>query len=123
ETTIRKPGATVPAGGYSVLVRETDSSKNGGISGGIPYQGVSLVNSPGSEFSPTLKRSNGTVVDRAHYGTPSEGASQQLDRREYLPSAKDGAKTNDDGANWCDGRTTYGQGDDGTPATHNLKCF
>jgi hypothetical protein len=119
--TFKTPQVTVPAGGYIVAARNTDSGQNGGVTATVGYQGSHLKNSPGSNMQLRLVRQDGTVVDVAKYTPPSAGESQQLDYSVYSSSSTP-AQTNDAGANWCEGTSSYGSGGDGTPGSQNATC-
>ena len=120
EYTIVDKQATVPSKGYAVLAVEVDKAKNGGIQGAHHYKGSHLKNSP-SGMKIELVRQDGTVVDSAHYGDPTSGASQQLDKQSYKGAASPAA-SNDTAQNWCEPTSTYGDGDKGTPGADNRDC-
>ena len=108
----------VPAGGYAVLGNNVDSATNGGAAVNYAYAGLFLSNG-GDEV--VLVDPGGVEFDRIAYdGGPvwpdPNGASMSLD-----PAFANTAE-NDDGANWCEGSTTYGAGDLGTPGAANPEC-
>jgi hypothetical protein len=108
----------VPAGGYAVFARETDTSSNGGLTADHGYAtGMQLAN--GADELILLH--GGTEIDHIAYDDGDSwpdptGASISLD-----PSALDGTD-NDAGENWCTGTSVYGDGDRGTPGTTNDGC-
>lgn len=119
--TIMNWNAEIPAGGYAVLVRSTDTAQNGGIQGAYNYNGGHLKNSP-SGMTLRLVRQNGTVVDEAYYGEPTTGESQQLSFDKYAQGASNPAGNNDSSTNWCAPTSTYSSGDKGTPGSDNRTC-
>ncbi len=102
---------------YVVLGNNADVTTNGGVFVSYEYSGVSLGN--GSDE--LILEFAGQVIDQvawdngATFPDPS-GASMSLD-----PAATD-ATANDDGANWCEATTPYGDGDLGTPGGPNPPC-
>ncbi len=104
----------VPAGGFLVLGRSTDTLTNGGAPVAYAYgSDISLANSADEIV---LFDGSMTEIDRVEYdggpGFPDpSGASMQL---------RDPALDNNDAANWCEADTaTYGDGDFGTPGAAN----
>jgi cysteine-rich repeat protein len=111
----------VPAKGYVVLGKSTDTATNGGAKVDYAYgKDIALGNS-GSELKIIA---GGVEIDYVKYpgsgsgGWPKykNGASIQLD-----PSKLDGA-SNDSGANWCESKTAMSGGDKGTPGKANEAC-
>jgi len=121
EYTIENWNAEIPAGGYALLARETDTAQNGGIQGAYNYNGGHLKNSP-SGMTLRLVRQNGTVVDESYYGDPTTGESQQLSFDKYAQGASNPAGTNDTSTNWCAPTNTFSSGDKGTPGADNRTC-
>ncbi len=123
---IEDPNATIAAHSYAVLVANTDSTANGGISGGYALADSPLKNSPGaSGLVISLVRRDGTVIDDAYYGTPATGASQQLSLDAYTGSATNIAQANDDATHFCAATlasTGYTSGDLGSPGADNETC-
>jgi hypothetical protein len=123
---VKDPAATIPANGYAVLVANTDETANGGISGGYSLADSPLKNSPGAGglvISLTLR--DGTVIDDAYYGAPTEGVAQQLGLDAYTGSATNIAASNDADANWCAATVAdagYTSGDLGSPGVDNEAC-
>lgn len=107
--------------GYIVMGINDDMSKNGGVKVDYVWKGIALGNS-GSDIA---LMAGDVEVDKVAYpgsgtsGWPKykNGASLQLN-----PSKLD-AKSNDDGANWCESTTeiTAG-GDKGSPGKANEAC-
>ncbi len=108
----------VPAGGYAVFARETDTTTNGGMPADHGFAtGMQLANG-----SDELVLWHGTTaIDRIAWddGTTfpdPTGASMSLD-----PNRLD-ADENDAGEAWCTASTPYGDGDLGTPGAENDGC-
>jgi lamin tail-like protein len=107
-------GTTViPAGGYLVLGRSSDTLVNGGVTVDYVY-GTAYTLSNGAD-EVVLTDDGATEIDRVNYdGGPlfpdPTGASMALD---------DPANDNNVGANWCTASTPYGDGDLGTPGAAN----
>jgi hypothetical protein len=107
----------VPAGGYVVLGINADMTTNGGVTVDYEYSGISL----GNGADEVIIECSGTVIDSVGYdGGPNfpdpNGASMNLDPGQLTATA------NDDGANWCEATTSYGDGDSGTPGMANDAC-
>ncbi|NOY28474.1 MAG: hypothetical protein GXP62_21670 [Oligoflexia bacterium] len=107
----------VAAGGRVVFGRNGDTAVNGGVSVDYDFSGMSL----GNDDDELILSNTSGVLDAVRYDggktfpDPS-GASMSLD-----PGASD-ATSNDDGTNWCQGTTAYGDGDLGTPGSVNDAC-
>ncbi len=108
----------VAALGYAVLGISDDTTINGGVT--IPYAyGWSL---PFDGTTDTLTLSyDGLTIDEVAYDGGADfpdptGASLSLDGA-ILDSSD-----NDDGANWCAAKSTFGDGDLGTPGSANDSC-
>jgi predicted extracellular nuclease len=102
----------VPAGGYLVLGRNADSAANGGVDVSYQYEGFFLSNGADELV---LLDTFGAEVDRVEWdGGPvfpdPNGASMAL---------VDPSLDNNDGLNWCEASTLYGDGDLGTPGAAN----
>ena len=88
----------VAAGGYAVLGKSTDVTKNGGAKVDYAYGSVSLANGGTVEVAIEQK---GKVIDKVVYGPglgwppPTGGSAYQL-----VPAKLTGTD-NDAGANWC----------------------
>ena len=113
----------VPANGYAVIGKNSDSTANGGVT--MAY---------GSSQMPGFNNSNGDVVElldanmvsidivdyrQAGFEDPS-GASLQL--RPGLLDANLNATSNDTPGNWCSSTTAWpgSAGDFGTPGAANV---
>jgi len=106
----------VPANGYLVFCTNGDPDENGGIQVDYDFDGsgTGLINDGGSL---TLTAA-GVVIDSVTWDDGTEfpvveGASMELSMNHY------DATLNDDGANWCEAVSPYGDGDLGTPGTDN----
>ena len=104
----------VPAGGYVVLVRNADTTKNGGVKGNYSYgHAVFNLNNSNTDWL-ALRDPAGATVDSVHWGTssPPTGASRGV----IDPAADNVQMTN---ANWSTQTSAYGLGDKGTPGGLN----
>ncbi len=118
---IKAVGKTVvAAGGYLVLGRSSDLTKNGGANVDYVYTTFQMSNSKGTL---TLIMPDGTVSDvvsfasTAPWPTAKQGTSAQLSANALT------ATDNDAGASWCLSTTTFGAaGKLGTPGTANASC-
>ena len=105
---------TIPSNGYAVLGLDADISTNGGYNNDHRYNGISL----GNGTDGIILECSGTVIDQviwdngATFPDPN-GNSMELKTNKY--SSTD----NDDGANWYEATTTFGDGDFGSPGTQN----
>lgn len=112
-------GTTVAPGAYAVLVASTNADFNGGVVGGIDYNGISLGND-GDVVSLVLPGAPDITLDAVDFseGWPSAaGEAAQFDGA--LDPAVD--ETSDTG-NWCAATEAYGRGDRGTPGGPNSNC-
>jgi hypothetical protein len=112
--------ASIPlaAGGLYVLGKSTDTLTNGGAT--VDYAFGAAMNLANGDDE-VIIRNAGVLIDEVRYdGGPifpdPTGASMNLD-----PSAFS-ALANDDGANWCEATSAFGDGDLGTPKTANDVC-
>ena len=101
----------VPAGGFAVLGRNSNSGTNGGVTVDYQYSSFTLANGDDE----VLILHGLTEIDRVNYdGGPSfpdpTGASMALN---------DLTNDNNDGSNWCTSSTAFGDGDLGTPGATN----
>jgi hypothetical protein len=108
----------VPAGGYVVLGRTTDSALNGGAPVDLAYGDAFKL---GNDDDTVAVWAGDVVVDEVTYDIGAgfrliEGASLSL-----APEASS-ASGNDDGAAWCPATAPYGLGDLGTPGAANGVC-
>ncbi|HSJ08811.1 MAG TPA: DNA/RNA non-specific endonuclease [Longimicrobiales bacterium] len=104
----------VPAGGYAVLGRGWDPSRNGGVTLDYNYfNGSSTIWLDNADFL-ELRDGSGALVDRVQWssGTLVRGSTRSL--RDASTDNLDA-----DGANWGYPTTTFGDGDYGTPGAAN----
>ncbi len=103
----------IEAGAYLVIGANSDTMLNGGVMVDYAYDsGFTLANGADEVI---LIASDSTEIDRVEYdGGPDfpdpEGASMALQATNF---------DNNDGANWCEAVTAYGDGDLGTPGAPN----
>lgn len=104
----------VPAGGYAVLARNGDPTKNGGVTAHYSYahQQFNLNNSATDWLA--LRSPTGASLDSVSWGTssPPTGASRGL-----TDATLDNLVMS--GPNWATQTTVYGLGDKGTPGAAN----
>lgn len=105
----------VPAGGYIVLGINADSGTNGGVTVAYEYTSMFLSNSADEIV---LEAPGPVVIDAVVYdGGPNfpdpTGASMELAQSNF------DATDNDDGSNWGEGTTVFGDGDLGSPGADN----
>lgn len=108
----------VPDGAYVVFAAFADPAVNGGLAVdaawgwdlGLRGSGMTLELRYGTVRLDAITYDNGLTFP------DPEGASMSL-----APGALDAA-ANDDGANWCEAVSTYGDGDRGTPGAPNDPC-
>ena len=102
-------------GGYSVLARSADPVANHGLAPDYVYAGFSLRNTTDS----IILTCGGTEIDRRDY----TAADVQLGVSRQLDEAQLDATANDNAANWCASRATYGTAAKlGTPGAANRSC-
>ncbi len=103
----------ISAGGYLVLGINGDIATNGGVNVDYVYSGITLGN---SDDEIVLIYSDGfTEVDRVNYDNGAtfpdpNGASMELNNP---------ANDNNDGTNWAEATSAFGDGDFGTPGSQN----
>jgi len=108
----------VPANGYALFAINGDNLTNGGLPVvDYVYSNINLSNSTDD----LLLVCNGTVIDSVGWDNGAtfpdpNGASMNLD-----PGSLN-ATDNDDGSNWCESTSVYGDGDLGTPKAANDGC-
>ena len=105
------------ADGYLVFGKNADTSVNGGVEVDYEYgSGMGLTNTSDAIHMYTSADIIDSVAwdNGATFPNPT-GASIALD-----PGTS--AADNDDGANWCEGTSAYGDGDLGTPGAENEAC-
>ncbi|HEX5581701.1 MAG TPA: lamin tail domain-containing protein, partial [Gemmatimonadaceae bacterium] len=100
----------VPPGGYAVLARDGDPSRNGGVRASLAYGGaLSLAN--GSDWL-ALVTPEGATVDSVAWTRAPRGTAVGV-RDAGLPHPNVGD------ANWVQQTSSYGAGDRGTPGAAN----
>ena len=104
----------VPANGYAVFARNSDSGANGGFTADYQYSGLELANLEDE----IILTSGLTEIDAVIYsdvlGFPlTNGKSMELSLGAYS------SVENLIALNWGEATTTYGAGDFGTPGTEN----
>lgn len=104
----------VPAGGYVVLARNGDVTKNGGVNAAHVYRS-SFTLANGTTDWLALRSPSGVSVDSVAWGTssPPTGASRGV----VDPLADNTVMS---GANWATSVSEYGIGDKGTPGEQNF---
>ncbi|MEM6697379.1 MAG: lamin tail domain-containing protein, partial [Bacteroidota bacterium] len=108
----------IPANEYIVLARNEDSIVNGGVNVAYQYGRDIILSNTSDEV---IIECNGVVIDSVGYDNgatfPDQaGASISLNPENL------NASDNDNGANWCEASSAYGDGDLGTPGTANDPC-
>ena len=105
---------TIAANGYAVLGLDANSSTNGGYTNDHQYSLISL----GNGADGLILEYSGTVIEQVIWdgGTTfpdPTGKSMELKTNKYTST------DNDDGANWYEATTTFGDGDFGSPGAQN----
>jgi predicted extracellular nuclease len=105
----------VPAGGYVVLGNNADSVSNGGLTVDYVFSGIALANGADELvlFDTAMSESDRIEWDGGPGWPDPNGASMTL---------ADPTTDNNDGTNWCEATTEYGDGDNGTPGEANDSC-
>jgi len=109
-------GLSLEVGEFLLVVRNSDSLTNGGLSnaGGLFSF---FLNNTGDTIYVRVGEEIVDVVDYTSFGNTS-GVSKQLSGDLSLNPG-----INDDGGNWCNGTESFGDGDElGTPGEPNLPC-
>lgn len=101
---------SVPAGGYVVLAKSSNSATNGGVTVNYAYGSANLANS--SDWI-ALRDGSGASVDSVSWSTAMPAGSSR--------GATDPDSDNLDakGSNWHTSSATYGSGDHGSPGAQN----
>lgn len=121
--TILDPTAVVPAQGYIVFARNTDSAVNGGIVDAFEYTGSHLKNTVDPDtFKIRLALQDGTVIAEPYYGPVGSGDKVPTGASLQLDAGVLDAAGQSDPTNWCAATATYGDGDRGTPGMPNESC-
>jgi hypothetical protein len=112
---------TIPAGGYLVLCRNSDSAVNGGVSCDYQYSGFLLANSS-DEVELIDDGSTPQTIDRVVYdngATFPDPNGKSMSYGGVANGSTDPATDNDSGNRWGESTSTYGSGDYGTPGAKN----
>jgi hypothetical protein len=102
------PPLTVPPQGFATFCRNTDSGANGGVSGGLSYGGMNLLNGGDVLW---LYDAQTQLVDVVMWQTAVAGRSLEL----IDPWADNFSS----GTNWAAASSAFGLGDYGTPGAEN----
>lgn len=102
----------IASGGYLILGNNGDVAMNGGVNVDYTYSSINLAN---SDDELVLITPDSIEIDRVEWdGGPNfpdpTGASMALQSINF---------DNNDGANWCEATTAYGDGDLGSPGLEN----
>ena len=103
----------IQPGGYWVLVKNKDTTANGGVQGNYQYSNFTLANTADQVI---LCLSDETIIDAVAYETGwplNAGASMEL-HPDFVQ-----ATANDLPGNWFPARIAYGAGDKGSPGQPN----
>jgi hypothetical protein len=98
----------VPPQGFATFCRNTDSGANGGVSGGLSYGGMNLLNGGDVLW---LYDAQTQLVDVVMWQTAVAGRSLEL----IDPWADNFSS----GTNWAAASSAFGLGDYGTPGAEN----
>jgi len=107
----------LPPESYFVFGTNADTATNGGVTVDYEYTSLLLNN---TEDGLTLTY-GGQTIDEVHYDDGvyfPEGSGSSLSLNPDHLSAAD----NDDGANWCEGQSSYHPNNNGTPGVENDTC-
>ena len=103
----------VPALGFLVLGRNSNTDQNGGVQVAYQYSGFILANT-GDEIE--LVDPTGTLVDSVVYSSSATGASATLSPASFSAAGSEQA------SNWCAATSPMPGGDKGTPGSTNDPC-
>ncbi len=108
----------IAADSYLLFGNNEESATNGGVTVDYVFNGDSFSLANGDDEI-ILSNGNG-VIDGVSY---TDGEFPDL-KGASLTLSSDGmdSTSNDDGANWCEGSSVYGDGDQGTPGAVNDPC-
>ncbi len=102
---------------YLVFGKNSDDSANGGVTVDYDYDTMSLANGDDE----VILANTTEIIDGVFYEDSSfpdsSGVSATLDPNHF------DLIDNDDGANWCDASSAFGDGDLGTPGVANDSCL
>lgn len=107
----------VPAGGYVVLGRSTNTTLNGGVSVDYAYgAALSLVSSSDAIKISRVAGSDTLTIDRISYANAAISAIMGVSRELKNPALDN---SNMDGSNWANGLVSFGLGGLGSPKLVN----
>ncbi len=111
----------IPATSYLIIGINDDSITNGGLTVDYEYSGITLGNSEDEIIVTCALNGVSVEIDRVEYDNgitfpDPDGASMNLN-----PNNLD-AVENDNGLNWCESTSSFGDGDLGTPGQGNDVC-
>ena len=111
----------IPAGGFLVLGRSSDLTKNGGATVDYVYGTAwQMANDSGTL---SLTRSDGTASDTVTYANKAPWPVGKQGTSEQLSANSMSAADNDAGSAWCASKATFGTlGKLGTPGQPNAVC-
>ncbi len=111
----------IPAGGFLVLGRSTDVTKNSGAPVDYSYGTALQMSNSGGGL--TLTMADGTVSDTVTYAVKAPWPVNLTGTSVQLSSGAMSAAANDSGAAWCLSKATYGtSGKIGSPGQANASC-
>jgi hypothetical protein len=111
-------GTTVfAADAYIVIGANADLKLNGGLPVDLVYGSMALANGDDEIGLGDPKMPIDYVAYTSKAFPSNSGMAMGLD-----PAVSMDTKSNDDGANWCDQTSAYGDGDLGTPGAANDAC-
>jgi len=110
----------IPSQGYLVLAINGDTAWNGGITPDYIYSGFYLSNTDDE----IILECDGKEIDRIEYDDGATFPDPSGKSMIFNPSllGSNAATLNDDGNNWCESTSSYGNGDLGTPGAANDPC-
>ena len=108
----------VPAEGYAVLGRDSDTDINGGVDVDFDYRSDFSLSNDAESLTLTFRSTTFDTVayDDTAYFPDTTGASMSLDKAHL------DADDNDEGQYWCDAADALDGGDLGTPGEKNDAC-
>ncbi len=121
-TIFMEGGVVVPGESFFVMGRSNDQDVNGGVAvdyvyGGVEGETFNLAN----KDDEVILKSGSTIVDEVKYDNGETFPDQPGISMSLTPDAFDD-EGNDDGGNWCNATTSYGDGDLGSPGADNPAC-
>ncbi len=112
-------GVVIPGKGHLLFGKELDKELNGGIDVDYVYSNFNLAN--GDDGDEIILSVYGVAIDTVAYNNSGSFPHDTGKSLSLTPASYD-AESNDDGAAWCSGITTYGDGDFGSPGEVNPDC-